>query len=124
MDERTTELLDADEQLRESEQLSRSTVETIADAAIAFDDDGVVLLFSPAAEKMFRYRAGEAIGRNVKALTVPARQSAGTSRRSFPMAGTADSTATLRILCAPPRAEPPGAIATSRDGARMDPPFP
>ena len=68
MDEHTAELLDADEQLREREQLSRSTVETIADAAIAFDDDGVVLLFSPAAEKMFRYRAGEAIGRNVKAL--------------------------------------------------------
>jgi PAS domain S-box-containing protein len=61
-------LLGADEQLRESEQRSRPIVETIVDAAIAFDDDGVVLLFSPAAEKMFRCRAGEAIGRSVKAL--------------------------------------------------------
>jgi PAS domain-containing protein len=55
-DRTSNELQDATRQLREGEQLSRSIVETIVDAVIAFDDDGVVLLFNPSAEKMFRYR--------------------------------------------------------------------
>jgi PAS domain S-box-containing protein len=62
------ELQEADEQLRESEKLLRHVVQTIVDGTIAFDDRGTLLLFNPAAERIFGYPAGEAIGQDIKML--------------------------------------------------------
>lgn len=54
--------------LRESELRWRSIVETVPDAIIVIDTRGTIESFSPAAERLFGYRAGEVIGHNVKML--------------------------------------------------------
>lgn len=55
--------IDSDEK-----NLLSSIIETAPDAIITIDASGVILSFSPAAEKMFGYAQNEIIGRNVKAL--------------------------------------------------------
>ncbi len=46
----------------------QAIVNTALDAVICIDGSGRITLFNPTAEKMFGYRAGEAIGRNVSFL--------------------------------------------------------
>ena len=63
-----TERKAAEAALRESELRWRSIVDTVPDAIIVIDATGTVESFSPAAERLFGYNAGEVIGRNVKML--------------------------------------------------------
>ena len=46
----------------------RAVVETAVDGVILIDADGHVLMFNPACESLFQYRADEVIGENVKML--------------------------------------------------------
>lgn len=57
-----------EEALRTREEHLRSILDTVPDAMIVIDEAGIVQLFSRAAERMFGYTKGEAIGRNVSAL--------------------------------------------------------
>jgi PAS domain S-box-containing protein len=54
--------------LRESEAWTRAILDTTVDAIITIGEDGVVLSFNPAAERIFGYKAPEVIGRNVSQL--------------------------------------------------------
>ena len=53
---------------RESELRLRSILDTLPDAIVVIDTQGVIQSFSPAAERLFGYRSGEVIGQNVKLL--------------------------------------------------------
>jgi two-component system, LuxR family, sensor kinase FixL len=64
----TTARKAAEAALRESELRWRSIVDTVPDAIIVIDGRGIVESFSPAAERLFGYRAEEVIGQNVKLL--------------------------------------------------------
>jgi two-component system sensor kinase FixL len=46
----------------------RAIVEAIPDGMIVMDESGIVSSFSPAAERLFGYAAGEVVGRNVSML--------------------------------------------------------
>ena len=46
----------------------RAVVETAVDGVILIDAAGTVLMFNPACEKLFGYRAAEVVGQNVKML--------------------------------------------------------
>src|SRR5258708_4155935 len=46
----------------------RAVIETAVDGVILIDARGIVLMFNPACEKLFHYRADEVIGNNVKML--------------------------------------------------------
>jgi two-component system sensor kinase FixL len=56
---------------REREVRLRSIVDTVPDAIVTTDERGIVDSFSLAAERLFGYSAGEAIGQNVKMLMPP-----------------------------------------------------
>src|SRR5262249_1093562 len=45
-----------------------SILNTVPDALIVIDEDGIMQSFSPAAERLFGYSAAEMIGKNVKML--------------------------------------------------------
>ena len=66
--ERTSELADKNEALRESEQLLRAIVETAADGIVTADEAGTIQTFNSAAQRMFGYRPDEVIGQNVRIL--------------------------------------------------------
>jgi formate hydrogenlyase transcriptional activator len=57
-----TERKRAEEALRASEERLAQIVDTAPDAIIVIDDDGIIRLFNPAAEKVFRCAAADAIG--------------------------------------------------------------
>jgi two-component system sensor kinase FixL len=59
---------DADASAQLDAALLRSIIDTAPDAIVTIDDRGGILSFSPAAERMFGYRAAEVIGRNVNML--------------------------------------------------------
>jgi two-component system sensor kinase FixL len=59
---------DADASAQLDAALLRSIIDTAPDAIVTIDDRGGILSFSPAAERMFGYRAVEVIGRNVNML--------------------------------------------------------
>jgi two-component system sensor kinase FixL len=61
-------LADTEQALRASEAQLRSIIETVPDALIVIDERGLIQSFSPAAERLFGYRAAEALGRNVSLL--------------------------------------------------------
>lgn len=51
-----------------SEGRLRAVVETAVDGVILIDAGGTILMFNPACERLFGYRADEVLGRNVKLL--------------------------------------------------------
>ncbi|MFH1288004.1 MAG: PAS domain S-box protein, partial [bacterium] len=54
--------------LHESEIRMRTIINTAADAIITINDKFIVLVFNPAAERLFGYSASEVVGNNVKML--------------------------------------------------------
>jgi PAS domain S-box-containing protein len=66
-----TERKQAQEALRESEARSTAILQTSLDAIITIDAGGRVLEFNPAAEEMFGYARGEAVGRSLAELIIP-----------------------------------------------------
>ena len=54
--------------LRDSEAKLRTVLDTITDGVIAIDEQGIIQLFNPAAEKLFGYQFEEVLGQNVKLL--------------------------------------------------------
>jgi two-component system, sensor histidine kinase and response regulator len=70
--------------LRDSELRIRSIVDHIADAVVAFHDDGSVAAFNPAAERLFRHRPSDILGRDVGSILPTIRRTAadGTSVRT------------------------------------------
>jgi two-component system, LuxR family, sensor kinase FixL len=63
-----TERKRADAALRERETRLRSIFETLTDAVVIIDEQGLIEQFSPAAERMFGYASAEIVGRNVSIL--------------------------------------------------------
>lgn len=61
----------AEAQLEESNALVRTLMGHAMDAVIAMDEDGLVVEFNPAAEKMFGWSRAEAMGRPLGELIVP-----------------------------------------------------
>jgi len=66
-----TERKRAEQALRQSEQDFRAIVEINTDAMFAFDAQGLVTLFNPAAERMFGWSAAEIVGQPVERLISP-----------------------------------------------------
>jgi diguanylate cyclase (GGDEF)-like protein/PAS domain S-box-containing protein len=66
-----TESRDAQEALRNSEQLLRSVLETARDAFVAIDGAGSVLEWNRRAETMFGRRRNDVLGRQLTELVVP-----------------------------------------------------
>jgi PAS domain S-box-containing protein len=62
--------------LRDSELRIRSIVDHIADAVIAFHDDGTVAAFNPAAERLFRQPPSDILGRDVTTILPAIRETA------------------------------------------------
>src|SRR5262249_57114420 len=56
------ERLRVDIALRENEARLAAIIESALDAFVVTDDDGIIRLFNPAAEKMFRCAAADALG--------------------------------------------------------------
>ncbi|MFA5849906.1 MAG: ATP-binding protein [Bacteroidales bacterium] len=61
-----------DEALFASETRMRSITDSAHDAIIMMDDKGLISYWNPAAERIFGYSSGEAIGQNLHELIVPA----------------------------------------------------
>ena len=66
-----TERIEAARALEESQHRKAAILETALDAIITIDDGSRVLEFNPAAEAMFGYTAGEAMGRSLDQLIIP-----------------------------------------------------
>ena len=58
-------------ELRESEALKASIIETAPDAIVTIDHRGRVVEFNPAAEGIFGYSKGETVGRLLEELIIP-----------------------------------------------------
>lgn len=58
----------AEETLRSQESLLRSILSTVPDAMVVIDDQGLIVSFSAAAERLFGYREAELLGVNVSRL--------------------------------------------------------
>ncbi|HEY1736440.1 MAG TPA: PAS domain S-box protein, partial [Methylovirgula sp.] len=57
-----------EEELRAREEHLRLILETVPDAVIVIDEKGIVRSFSPAAERLFGWKAGEMVGVNIHRL--------------------------------------------------------
>lgn len=68
LEQEIAERLQAEQQLRLSEEKVRAIVDNIVDGIITINDRGTVETFNPSAEKIFLYQASEVIGNNVKML--------------------------------------------------------
>ncbi|MDP1582426.1 MAG: PAS domain S-box protein [Bradyrhizobium sp.] len=66
-----TESKRVERELRESSARLRAVVETAVDGVILIDSRGRILMFNPACEKLFQYRADEVMHENVKLLMPP-----------------------------------------------------
>ncbi|MBF0434919.1 MAG: PAS domain S-box protein [Magnetococcales bacterium] len=64
----TTERKRSESALRRSEATIRSIVETAVSGIVTIDQTGRIILFNPAAERMFGYSPPEVLGENVKIL--------------------------------------------------------
>ena len=53
---------------RESELRLRSILDTVPDAIVVINAQGMIQSFSPAAERLFGYDSAEVVGRNVNIL--------------------------------------------------------
>jgi PAS domain S-box-containing protein len=53
---------------QQTEELLKAVIDTAVDGMILIDGRGTILVFNPACEKLFGYRAEEVIGQNVKIL--------------------------------------------------------
>jgi PAS domain S-box-containing protein len=71
LDRRINALEVATEGLRARAARNRAVLETALDAIVVIDDDGNVIEFNPAAERMFGYARAEALGRDLGTLVVP-----------------------------------------------------
>jgi PAS domain S-box-containing protein len=65
----------AEDALRDQEERIRTVLEHVVDAIVTIDVRGAIISFNPAAERIFGYRAEEAIGHNV-GLLMPQAQAA------------------------------------------------
>jgi len=63
-----TEKKRAEQAVREGTARLRAVVDTAVDGVILINAKGLVLMFNPACEKLFGFKAGEVIGENVKML--------------------------------------------------------
>lgn len=63
-------------ELQQREALLQSILNTVPDALVVTDQDGIVRFFNPAAERMFGYSSDEATGRNVSLLMPPSHATA------------------------------------------------
>ncbi len=61
-------LADTEQALRDSEARLRSIIETVPDALVLIDEQGLIQSFSPAAERLFGFSEAEVVGRNVSML--------------------------------------------------------
>lgn len=60
-----SQLKKANEELRESQELNRSIIQTAADAIISIDSDGFISLWNDAAEKIFGYTSSEIMNKRL-----------------------------------------------------------
>ncbi|NVN87993.1 MAG: PAS domain S-box protein [Rhodopseudomonas sp.] len=65
------EQIELESELRMQQGQLRSILDTVPDAMILIDGHGIMRFFSSAAERMFGFSEGEAIGRNVRELMPP-----------------------------------------------------
>ncbi|HVK81413.1 MAG TPA: PAS domain S-box protein [Verrucomicrobiae bacterium] len=63
-----TERRASEQAVREGGERLRAVVETAVDGVILIDAEGRVLMFNPACERLFGYRADEVVGQNVRML--------------------------------------------------------
>jgi len=63
-----TEHLRSARALRSREQWLEGIINTVADGIITIDHSGIVQSFNPAAERIFRFKAEEIIGKNIREL--------------------------------------------------------
>jgi PAS domain S-box-containing protein len=61
-------LASSESAVRDGEERLRAILETAVEGIITIDERGTIESFNPASEKIFGYRAAEAIGKNVKVL--------------------------------------------------------
>src|SRR5512133_820198 len=57
-----------EDELRAREEHLRSILDTVPEGMIVIDEHGIIVSFSPTAERLFGYAVEEVIGRNVKML--------------------------------------------------------
>jgi len=67
------EKIEMETALRQSEARLRSITDFAKDAILMMDSQGAISFWNPAAEKIFGYRADEALGKDLHALLVPER---------------------------------------------------
>ena len=58
----------AEDELRARQEHLRSILDTVPEGMIVIDEHGIMVSFSPTAERLFGYMAEEVIGRNIKML--------------------------------------------------------
>jgi PAS domain S-box-containing protein len=63
----------AEEALRQSEKIMRSITDSVYDAIVMADAEGLISFWNPAAERIFGYTRSEAMGVNLHNLIVPLR---------------------------------------------------
>ena len=66
--DRTQQLERRLRELEEKTLLTRAVIEAAVDGIVMIDDRGVIQTFNPSAERIFGYKASEAIGQNVRLL--------------------------------------------------------
>lgn len=69
--DRTAELLQTNEALRESQERVRAVVDTALDGIITMDHEGRIVDFNPSAERIFKYSSSEVIGEHLADKIIP-----------------------------------------------------
>jgi PAS domain S-box-containing protein len=59
------------EALKESEGRNRAVIESALDAIVAMNDEGLIVGFNPAAERMFGHRSADVMGRPLADMLIP-----------------------------------------------------